>query len=260
MLRVMAYYRLKYRVLPTAYRALLREALAPGGIMVCECTAAWPTTAVGDRQLFQFGAFGGATLEEYFSGGERVQGYLHRYRSPWRCWDPPPPDGNRPEAEWGYEPALTADIAAEATRVGARVLRVVFPDPESLSIPVADTFRAWYRDLGRGDGHLLAESFILMEPHLALRLGAVPMWLMFNTEPSAHLLRRYLEEAGPFEDIDLTLFSHGTEGVGVTPISEWLSLVGSADRRDVWSASIPGATPAISPPSAAITPNCGGGP
>lgn len=118
MLRVMAYYRLKYRVLPPAYRAFLREALAPGGtILVCECTAAWPTTAVGDRQLFQFGAFGGATLEEYFTGGERVQGYLHRYRSPWRRWDPPPPDGNRPEAEWGYEPALTAEIAAEATRV-----------------------------------------------------------------------------------------------------------------------------------------------
>lgn len=170
-------------------------------------------------------------MEEYFTGGERVQGYLRRYRSPWRCWDPPPPDGNRPEAEWGYEPALTADIAAEATRVGARVLRVVFPDPESLNIPVADTFRACYRDLGRSDGHLLAETFILMEPHLALRLGAVPLWLVFNTQPSAHLLRRYLEEAGPFEDVDLTLFSHGTEGVGVTPISEWLALAGSAGRR-----------------------------
>ena len=231
MLQAMAYFRLKHRALPHAYRDFIRRNLAPGGtIVLCECTARWPTTRVGDRQVFQFGAFGGATLHEYFHGGDRVRQYMQRYRSSRDRWEPPAPDGESPEAEWGFEPALSEDIAAIAHELRARVLRITFDDPEALSVPVAESYRAWYRELGADDRHLLAETFILQEPYLALQLGLVPLWLVFNTEPSARTLERYIDRAGPFHSIDLTLFSHGTLGVGVTPIDCWSQLVGRASN------------------------------
>lgn len=49
---------------------------------------------------------------------ERVEDYLQRYDSPVRRWDPPPPDNNRPEAEWGFEPALREDVIDFAQRRG----------------------------------------------------------------------------------------------------------------------------------------------
>jgi hypothetical protein len=232
MLRAMAYFRLKYRVLPPAYADFIRRNLAPGGtIIICDCSARWPTTRLDTRRVFQFGAFGGLDPDEYFTTNDRVRQYLHRYRSPHDAWKPPAPNGESPEAEWGFEPALVADVASIAHELRARVLRVSFDHPEALSIPVAESYRAWYREQGFTADQLLAETFILMEPQLALQLRLVPLWLVFNTEPSAGTLERYLDHAPPFDSIDLTLFSHGTLGAGVTPIATWQRLIGRAAER-----------------------------
>jgi hypothetical protein len=79
------------------------SALEPGGILLqVECRRTWPTTRVDDRYYFQMGALGGATPEEFFHGSERVEAYLERYESHRRRWDPPAPDSETPEAEWGF--------------------------------------------------------------------------------------------------------------------------------------------------------------
>src|SRR5207248_7706076 len=117
--------------------------------------------------------------------GPRVADYLRRYGSHRSRWEGPPPDGESPEAEWGFEPALRADLARLAGRRGYRLCRLTFPTPDALSPPTAELYRWWYRRRGLPDGRLLAESFIVMEPWWALRAGLVPFWMLFNTEPSA---------------------------------------------------------------------------
>jgi len=100
MIQRMAYFRFKQLRLGAAYEQFLVQTLQPGGtIFIVECGLKWPTTRFGERHIFQFGALGGATSDEYHHGGERVEDYLRRYHS-WRtAWEAPAPDCDRPEGE-----------------------------------------------------------------------------------------------------------------------------------------------------------------
>jgi len=64
-----------------------------------------------------------------------------------------------------------------------------------------------------------------MDPHRTIALRALPFWLVFNVEPSAQTLRRFLDQEPLFNEIDLMLFSHGTEGIGVASIDQWRELI-----------------------------------
>jgi len=76
----------------------------------------------------------------------------------------------------------------------------------------------------------VVDSFILMDPHRTIALRALPFWLVFNVEPSAQTLRRFLDQEPPFDEIDLMLFSHGTEGIGVASIDQWRELVSKGGK------------------------------
>jgi hypothetical protein len=106
-----------------------------------------------------------------------------------------------------------------------------FDDPEDLSPVVANLYRSWHEQQGGPVTLLLVESFVLLDPWWTLALGAVPLWLKFAVQSSADRLERHLDEAEPDDDIALTLFSHGTDGVGVTPMKRWTALAGRARRR-----------------------------
>lgn len=232
MLGLIAYYRFKYRRLPAAYAAFIENSLAPGGtIYLIECKRRWPTTRLGDRYVFQFGAVGGPTVEEYFGGGERVEAYLRRYASPMRHWHPPAPDTDSPEAEWGFEPMLRADVEDFARRRGYRVVRIVFEDPEDPSALIADLYRDWYRSRGLPADRLVIESFVLLEPYWALRTGSAPYWMSFNMQPSLDRVRRYLDSGDPYEEIFLMLFAHGVNSVGLPPVDAWRDLLVRARVR-----------------------------
>jgi hypothetical protein len=225
----LSYFRVKRLQLGKTYEWFLQNALPPGAtIFALECGLQWPTTRIGERHVFQHGALGGMTPEEYQRGGERVANYLRRYGSRKLRWDAPQPDGESPEAEWGFEPTLRDDLLRFARERGYRVRRIVFDEPEDFSPLVADFYRWWYRQRGLPGDRLLVESFILMEPYWALHTGSVPYWAVFNTEPSAAALERYLEVTEPFDDIRLMLFAHGADSVGVAPIERWRSLLARA--------------------------------
>jgi hypothetical protein len=224
MARRMAYFRVKRLRLGKTYERFLEENLSEGAtLFVAECGLKWPTTRVGERHVFQFGALGGATPIEFLRGSERIEDYLARYGLHRRRWDPPEPDGERPEAEWGFEPILREDIERFARERGYRVRRVVFEEPEDPSLLVADLYRRWYGERGLPANRLLVESFILIEPWWALRTGSVPFWMVFNMEPSAARLERYLEGTDPYDHIHLMLFSHGVDSVGLASIERWRS-------------------------------------
>ncbi len=232
MVQRMSYFRLKRRSLGVAYERFLRECLAPGGtILVVECGLRWPTTRRGDRHVFQFGALGGATVDEMLHGGDRVETYLRHHGSRRGRWDPPAPDGMSPEAEWGFAPSLHEDVDAFARRHGYRVQRIVFEQPEDMSPMVADLYRWWYQRLGAADTRLVVDSFILMEPYWTIRTRSVPFWMVFNTEGSFQALDCYLGQAPAFDELLITLFSHGVDSIGLVPIGEWRRLFSRVRRR-----------------------------
>ncbi|TCK33656.1 hypothetical protein B0G84_7945 [Paraburkholderia sp. BL8N3] len=231
MLGAMSYFRLKHRALPLAYREFLLRNLAPGAtVFIDACTRSWPVTRTSERSFYQFGATGGATEDEYLRGGPRVTEYLARYGIDRTRWDPPAPTEATPEAEWGYDNALTADINALADEMNWRAVEFSFFEPESFSFVAAAAYREWYAQAGIEPTRLVVDSFLLMDPDTTLRLHALPFWLVFCTRPSAETLRAFLDSQPPFEEIDMMLFSHGTEGVGVTSIDEWRKLLARATR------------------------------
>src|SRR5215208_5729567 len=147
MARRMAYFRVKRLRLGKTYEQFLEENLEEGAtLLVAECGLKWPTTQVGERHVFQFGALGGARPDEFLHGSERVEDYLAGYGSHRKRWNPPEPDGERPEAEWGFEPILREDIERFAREKGYRMRRVVFEEPEDLSPLVAELYRRWYEE------------------------------------------------------------------------------------------------------------------
>jgi hypothetical protein len=232
MLHMMSYFRLKLRRLPQAYRDFLMRCLPRGGTLYIDrCTLRWPVTRTSERSIFQFGAVGGATHDEYFRGGVRARDYFARYRSKRVRWDPPEPDDDAPEAEWGFEPALLGELYALARERGWRVTEFSFEDPEAMSFLTADIYRSWYRELGIEARRLVIDSFILMDPLATLRLRAIPFWSVFSVEPSVRNVERFLAEQPPYDEIDQMLFSHGTEGIGLAHLSDWRRVIGQARRE-----------------------------
>jgi hypothetical protein len=210
MVRHMAYFRVKRRRLGPAYERWLGRALAPGApLVLVEDRSRWPTTRVGDRHVFQNGAQGGLPPEAYAGTS---------------------PDGDSPEAEWGFEPQLTEDTLRWAAAHGHPVLRLSLDCPEALSAPVADLHRRWAADRGAPD-RLLVESFVMLDPLHVARTGAAPFWTLFPVRPSAQRVAEYLDTRAPFALVDALLFNHGTESAGLADAATWQGLVARATGR-----------------------------
>jgi hypothetical protein len=96
---------------------------------------------------------------------------------------------------------------------------------------VADLYRAQLRRVGMSGARLLVESFILLDPHHVLRAGLVPYWSFFPVSRAAWQLRDYLESAGPYDEIDVLLFSNGVRSQGQAGPDVWRSLAQQARRR-----------------------------
>ncbi|KGM13292.1 hypothetical protein [Cellulomonas bogoriensis] len=231
MVRALTYFRYKRRTLGEGYERFLDERLAPGGtILLSECTASWSTTTVGERHVFQHGALGGATEDEFHRGGPRVEEYLAAQDSPVRSWPEPEPDTRSPEAEWGFAPALRDDVLRYAAERGVRVRRLVFDHPDALSPLVADLYRWWYARRNIPANRLFVGSFAISSPWWALRTGSVPYWMFFNEENSMRRLVDYLDAREPFDDVLLTLFQNGVETIGQPSGEAWQQVLDRARR------------------------------
>jgi hypothetical protein len=231
MVRALTYFRVKRRSLGANDERFLVDRLPPGGtLLVTECGQRWNTTRIGERHVFQHGAVGGATEEEFHEGSERVREYLDRYDSPVERWDGPEPDTDSPEAEWGFEETLRDDLVRLAQERRWRVKRVIFDGPDDLSPLVADLYQWWYRRRRIPSKRLLVTSFAVNDPHWVLRTGSVPYWMTFNMRPSLEGLEAFLDEREPFDDIHLALFQHGVEAVGVTTPEDWKGVLDRARR------------------------------
>jgi hypothetical protein len=227
-----SYFRLKRSRLGTEYKQFLEQNLAPGGtIFLVDCQYKWLSTQVADRHLFQFGGKGGLSPKDYFQDSQEIADFLRRHGSKHRQWNPPAHDGYLPESEWGFEPSLQEDVEKFAHEQGLRVCRIVFNDPQDLSPLVADLYRWWYGVRGLPTNRLLVESFTYLNPWLALRLGLVPYWAVFNDLTSLDHLNRYLDTAQPYDEIYANLFSNGLNSLGIASIDQWRSMVNRARQH-----------------------------
>jgi hypothetical protein len=200
-------------------------------VVLVDCGLRWPTTTVGDRYVFQFGAPGGATQHEFREGGPRVAEFLRRHGSDRDRWLPPATDRDSPEAEWGFAQPMAGDLAAVAGERGLTVERLRLEQPEDASPLIAELFRDWYAQHGLPADRLLVSSFLLMDPLLTMRTALVPYWALFGTLPSQDRLAGYLSHAAPYDDIWLTVFPHGAESIGLASIGDWQAVLASARHR-----------------------------
>jgi hypothetical protein len=244
MAQVLAYFRVKRLRLGRTYEQFIVDRLSEGGtVILADCRLRWPTTRVGERHFFQFGGFGGISATEYRLGSERVGAFLKRHKSPLLAWDPPEPDTDSPEAEWGFEPALALEVERLARERGYRILRLGFDEPDDLAMPVADLHRRWYAGSGMPAQRLLVESFVLLDPSLAVWTRSVPFWTTFPVERSVRSLEGYLDGADPYDEIRIALFAHGMNSIGVAPPERWRSALARARTRGGFLGTQPSAFP-----------------
>jgi hypothetical protein len=235
MIRRMGYFRYKYRALPAAYTAFLRENLAPGGtVVVVDCTERWPTTTIGPHQVFQHGAVGDATPDEYAHGSPRVAEFLAEQGARRRSWAPPPADGDSPEAEWGFDDAILPSLTDLCRAEGFELDRLSFPRADAVSGSVAELYRDWYAEQGHAANRLLVSSFALIDVHVPLARGLVPYWTLFGTCAARDTLAGYLDGAEPYDDIHLGLFAHGTCSIGRARIEDWDAVLARARRTGAY--------------------------
>jgi hypothetical protein len=210
----MAYFRVKWQTLPAAYRRFFEQRLLPGApIVVVRDTSSWPVTRYGDRHVFQVGARGGMSADEYLAES-----------------DVPAPDDEAPEAEWGFAEPLAESLREWAESAGHPFVEVSYDHPQHPSAAVAATMRRWLRDRGEPAERLLVSSFIVHDPWRTITTASVPFWTFFPVQEAADDLAAYLD-AVTYDEIDLMLFSHGVDSRGLTGAHTWQQLADRARRR-----------------------------
>jgi len=183
---------------------------------------------ISNDAVFQFDGVGGASLDEYYNGSNRVEAYLKTFGDKRSKWDPPAADDQTVEAEWGFEPGLMPDLLSIGQAAGANIRTLSLEQPEQLSVFVADFYREWYGRIGIPPKRLLAASFMLLDPWLALKTGSVPFWLVFNAKTSVDALHDYLNDGAAFDEIFITLFPNGVEAVGQATMADWQGVLDRA--------------------------------
>ncbi len=228
----MGYFRVKRLRLGKILEEYLRKILIPGGlIIVSDCRFQWPSAEMGQDHYFQTGGLGDVSGEEYVQGSRRIEEFLQQEKSKYSFWETPQPLKKRPEAEWGYDSRLSADIRRFAKRYKYRIKRLRFDHPNDLSAPAADLSRFWYDKNGIKDKRLLVECFALIEPWWAARTGSIPFWLPFNTGRSLELLNKYLKKSSWFDEIYLMIMSNAIKGIGCVSVKKWKAVLNKARKK-----------------------------
>jgi hypothetical protein len=210
----MAYFRVKWQRLPDAYRQFLDDRLSPGGpVILVRDTSSWPVTRYGARHVFQAGARGGMSPEEYHA----LPGV-------------PAPNETAPEAEWGLADGLSESVRTWAEQTGHPVVEVRYEHPQDPAAAVADTTRAWLRTHGEPAERLLVSSFVVHDPWRTITTASVPFWTFFPVREAAEDLAAHLDTTA-YDDIDIMLFSHGVESRGLADAATWQQLADRARHR-----------------------------
>jgi hypothetical protein len=227
-----SFFKIKMQRLVLEYERFIAQNLEKGGtIIISDCTRQWPVSMINDRFVFQFGAPGSASEEDYFSGSGQVSQYLERNNSHVRNWDAPVSDGEQAEAEWGFDYTLLSDIESVSFINGFKTFKISFEDPEHPSPFVAELYRWWYQQKGVIVNRLVAENYIVHEPYWNLRTGSVPFWLKSDSSSSAQWLGEYLGKTKPYDEIFMMLHSEGMNTLNAASKERWNEILQKAEKK-----------------------------
>ena len=205
----MTYFRTKWSALPQSYADFLRDNLATGApVVLVEDTSSWPVVRVDERHVFQPGAQGGVEPEDY----------LRRPHTP-------TPDDVAPEAEWGADPGLGQSLQRWCATHGHPLVRLTYRGPQAPAHAAAAIMRDWYRARGEPADRLLVPSFVLGDPWRTLSTASVPYWTFFSVQPALDALDDHLARSEPYRDVDVLLFQHGADSLGIAGPAEWEAVV-----------------------------------
>jgi hypothetical protein len=228
----MAYFRVKWRVLAKAYRLFLEQCLLPGApIILVRDASTWPVTRYGDRHLFQVGARGGMTAQEYLTRP-----------------DVPIPDDVAPEAEWGFAEPLAEAVEAWGAAAGHPVVEIGYDHPQHPSSAVATTTRSWLRDRGEPAERLLVSSFIVHDPWRTITSGSVPFW----TAPRPRTWPLIWTPRRTTTSTSCCSATESTPGGWPMPARGSSSPTVPAARADYWAPTLPPSPPTS--PCSRVTP------
>ncbi|MBD3427056.1 MAG: hypothetical protein GF409_07510 [Candidatus Omnitrophica bacterium] len=222
MITNMGYFRIKRLKLGGHLEKYIEDTLLPGGtVIISDCDYTWPAHKVDNLHYFQTGGLGDVSGKEYAEGSTRVKKFLEKEGSERKKWDVPSPLEDVPEAEWGYDKSLDADIKELAREKGYKVRRIRYRHPDIMGPLAADMTRQWYKNNGIDDERYLVECFALLEPLLAARTGSIPFWMAFNTQTSFDMLRRYMGQKTGVKELYVMIMSNAVEGIGLVPLKDW---------------------------------------
>jgi hypothetical protein len=211
---------IRWRRLPPAYQTVLRDRMEPGApSLILRDVRTWPVVDVSPGHSFQVGSPVGGWQPDDYTTDDPSAGRLIMGRR-----------GDR-YAELAGEPELEPHLRQVATETHRPTRRVLYPGPETLSASVADLYRDWLHDEGRGGDHCVVETERLVDPWQVLTAGLVPYWCESASQLAVCAAEWWLAGSRGFGCVDVLPAPPGWAGGAHAGMRQWRALARFALRR-----------------------------
>lgn len=221
---------IRWRRLPAAYRRFLRKRVRPGGgCLLVRDVRPWPILRLGAGVTFQVGTPANGWSHERYTLDTPAFGRLLRAAGEER-WQPPRWGLPMGYTDAAVEPEFEPDLHAVAVDAGQPSSTVLYHDAQALSAGVADLWRAWMLDHGRGNDCLISCDR-LIDPWSSLSAGFVPYWCESASRAAVGAAEWWLAGSRPFDTVTALPQPPGTACDAHAGLREWRSLTTFATGR-----------------------------
>ncbi|WP_435831003.1 hypothetical protein [Polymorphospora rubra] len=219
--------------LPDAYRAFLRDRLAPGTpVLILRDARTWPVLDAGGGHTFQIGSPGsGLDAGELRCDSDLFDRVLRAVGGDGTRWDAPTPSCPDAYAEHGIDPGLETSLRDWLAGAGRPLHRVLFTRPEALSAATADVYREWLRAAGKTGDRAVVECGRQLDPWQVVRAGLVPYWCESATRRSVAGAELWLAGSSAFSSVDVLPDPPGMASPVLAGLPQWRAAASFGRRR-----------------------------
>lgn len=221
--------RFRFAELPKTFADLLSGILQPGApIVLVEVRAGWRQYKGGTPKfLFQIGAPGGISDDEYLRGSKRIAAFLEKYmkveKSHYRM---ALPHEVLPESGSGITPDFRNSVYSLGAYLRRPVVHILCDDLFTLSRLTAALFLRASRKEGKRPANLLLHSGAFVHPMPCFESNTLPLWVpdasFQSWQFAATILDAYKFKLKNF----LLAFEPSlADSPDVLPLKKWLSIV-----------------------------------
>jgi hypothetical protein len=234
----------RWRTLPTAYRAFLRSRVAPDGAAVLvRDVRTWPVLSGPAGYSFQIGTpTSGRHPGHYTTEDPSFRRLLHGIGI--KDW----PAGHTgiplQYADTSGDPRLGAELRQAGAETGRTVHRVLYRDAQALSACVADLYRAWLTP-ANGGGRCFVGTGRMIDPWQTIAGGSVPYWCESSSRTVTDAAQLWLAGSEPFDQISVLPEPPGTQQDDTATLRHWRSVAAFARRKGTVDTHIAGRYPLL---------------